>query len=587
MNSQDRCQEVLVREGWLALLCQMIPHVQTGLFVPQFSAEGKPDYVSWPSGVRIDEDLLDSVKLAKKRAASVISAGSSSANPERDSSLIVASPISWGGSPAGIVAVRSETPANQENAVLQLLRWGGEWLRLLESGGSKEKVEPSGIDLALLLSITNSNDLDSAAANAATHLCGKWDCDRVAIGLKDQQKIRVTGLSHSTQFDARSNLIQQIRAVMAEALQDNRTCQVHKLNNGSNAKLPAHKTLSERDGGHCVCSILLFDRGKPSGVVVLERDTSFGLEDIVQLETSATLIGALLERKVLRTREQLGSAYWRFMPTERWKRILGITVSLVLLGFLMLGVTTHQVVGKARLEGAIQRAVVSPFQGYVAESNVRAGETVKTGELLAKLKEDELRLEFRKWVSQRNEYDRQYRKALSSLNHSEAKIFRSQVSQAEAEIELIEMQLAQTELKAPFDGVVIEGDLSQLLGTPVERGEVLFKISPLNHYRVVIEIDERDIPEIVLGDKGMLTLSALPGGALPFVVRHIASVSKSEGEGIFFRVEADLSDSNALASLRPGMEGIGKVNVGSASRLWVWTRRLVNWAQLLAWKWLP
>jgi hypothetical protein len=35
------------------------------------------------------------------------------------------------------------------------------------------------------------------------------------------------------------------------------------------------------------------------------------------------------------------------------------------------------------------------------------------------------------------------------------------------------------------------------------------------------------------------------------------------------------------------MEGVGKIDVGRASLVWIWTHSLVEWIWLTAWKWLP
>jgi hypothetical protein len=45
------------------------------------------------------------------------------------------------------------------------------------------------------------------------------------------------------------------------------------------------------------------------------------------------------------------------------------------------------------VEGAVQRAAVAPFDGYVTAARFRAGETVAEGEVLAEMDDQELRLE--------------------------------------------------------------------------------------------------------------------------------------------------------------------------------------------------
>ena len=43
----------------------------------------------------------------------------------------------------------------------------------------------------------------------------------------------------------------------------------------------------------------------------------------------------------------------------------------------------------------------------------------------------------------------------------------------------------------------------------------------------------------------------------------------------------------APAVLRPGMEGVAKVEIDRRSQLWIWTRGLRDWFRLFLWKWLP
>ncbi len=138
---------------------------------------------------------------------------------------------------------------------------------------------------------------------------------------------------------------------------------------------------------------------------------------------------------------------------------------------------------------------------------------------------------------------------------------------------------------APFDGVVVSGDLSQSLGSPVERGEVIFQVAPLDGYRIIVEVDERDIADIVPGQRGQLVLSALPGRTFPLTLQRITPVSTPGKGRNRFRVEAHLDA--PLAGLRPGMEGVAKVAIERRRLIWIWTHGLVDWLRLQAWSWLP
>ena len=59
---------------------------------------------------------------------------------------------------------------------------------------------------------------------------------------------------------------------------------------------------------------------------------------------------------------------------------------------------------------------------------------------------------------------------------------------------------------------------------------------------------------------------------------------RGEGRNAF-RVEAALDAGAAV--LRPGMEGVAKIETGEQRALWIWTRRLIDWVRLQLWKLWP
>ena len=91
--------------------------------------------------------------------------------------------------------------------------------------------------------------------------------------------------------------------------------------------------------------------------------------------------------------------------------------------------------------------------------------------------------------------------------------------------------IARATLRAPFAAVVVTGDLSQSVGRPVSRGDVLFELAPLDHYRMNAVAPEADIGFIKPGQRGELLLSALPGKTYAFEIASITSVAQA-GEGV-------------------------------------------------------
>jgi multidrug resistance efflux pump len=233
----------------------------------------------------------------------------------------------------------------------------------------------------------------------------------------------------------------------------------------------------------------------------------------------------------------------------------------------------------------VQRAAVAPFQGYVAEAKVRAGDTVRKGQLLAALDDRDLKLERVRSDAEREQADRKYREALAKHDRSASRVLAAQLAQAEAQLALTDEKLERARLVAPFDAVIVSGDLSQLHGAPVEQGKVLFELAPLDAYRVVVQVDERDIASVKVGQRGEVALAGLLGASLPFTVKSVTSVSTPQEGRNFFRVEAQLE--GAPEGIRPGMEGVGKIAVGERRLAWIWTHNFVNWLRLTLWAWMP
>jgi len=158
------------------------------------------------------------------------------------------------------------------------------------------------------------------------------------------------------------------------------------------------------------------------------------------------------------------------------------------------------------------------------------------------------------------------------------------VQQAEAQMNLLAEQLARAQISAPFEGLVVSGDLHQSLGAGVKRGQVLFEISPLNAYRVVLEVDEVDIGNVAIGHTGTLLLSSIPGEEYPFTINQLTPIVVSREGRSYFRVEALLGRTSER--LRPGMEGVAKIDAGRRKLVWIGTHKLIDWLRLTLWSWI-
>jgi multidrug efflux pump subunit AcrA (membrane-fusion protein) len=233
----------------------------------------------------------------------------------------------------------------------------------------------------------------------------------------------------------------------------------------------------------------------------------------------------------------------------------------------------------------VRRAVVAPYDGFIKEATARAGDTVAEGQVLATLEDRDLTLERLKWVTERQQHLFEYDKAFANRQPAAINVIRAQIDQAEAQIKLLDEQLARIKLRSSIAGLVVSGDLSQLIGAAVQRGQVLFEVAPLDSYRVIVGVDEREIGQVEVGQAGELIVSALPNEPLSFEVDKITPIADTQAGRNVFRVEGRVTGSTA--HLRPGMEGVGKIVIGRRSLAWIWLHPLIDWARIWSWHWLP
>ena len=235
------------------------------------------------------------------------------------------------------------------------------------------------------------------------------------------------------------------------------------------------------------------------------------------------------------------------------------------------------------IEGRIRQVVTAPFEGFIGQVLVRPGEHVARGQLLARLDDRDLKLEQARYRSERDQAAGKLRQAMADREASAMALALAEVQQAEARLSLVETQLARTDLVAPLDGLVVTGDWVQQIGGPVETGKEMFEIAADDGYRVVLHVPDRHIARVHAGQTGALRLTGQPQTTHDFRVRNVTATASVQ-EGVNgFRVEAEWL--GPTPQLSPGMQGVGKVEVGEANLLTVWTRSSIDWLRLKFWAW--
>jgi RND family efflux transporter MFP subunit len=555
----------------------------------------------WPYPEFSVKHLTGAAERALKERRGLLLKGNSPPSSENIAleSHHVAYPIEVSGKIHGVVVLEIYSrPLDEVQALMRQLHWGVAWLEVMLRRTEAQKAVDANERLQkvldLLVSVVEQERFQPAAMALVTQMATKLECDRVSLGFGDRKKLRVKALSHSAEFGKQMNLVRAIGSAMDEAV-DQQAAIVYPLPEDAIPLVTrAHAELARQHGAGAICSIPIKSDGNFLGALTLERpaEQSFDPDTVEFCETVAALVGPILNAKrreerwlIIKAAESVARQLKKFIGPGHLTLKLCTILLLALIAFFYFAKGEFRVTAPVTLEGTIQRAVCAPFNGYIAESRPRPGDVVKEGDLLCLLDDRDLKLERLKWATQREQLLKQYHEAMAKHDRPQVQINRAKIDQAEAQIALLEEQLSRSKVTAPFHGVIMKGDLSQSLGSPVERGQVLFEVAPLESYRIIVQVDERDITFIAVGQQGKLMLPSMPGDTMPLYIQKITPVSVAKEGRNYFRVEAQLE--NTSERLRPGMEGIGKVVIDERRFIWIWTRELLNWLMLKLWSWWP
>ena len=584
-------------QKWLDIQCQLISNCRCALLlmVKPGSKTLNP-LAQWPLDNEEPLQLLTIAQLAIKQGGNVINPNVIESKLEQQAFDYFATPIIKNTHLVGIIAVKTQAqPQKNQQQVLAVLEQGKKWLELSETtqeGSDSQDFYSTVISLAS--SCLDQNSYNEALTALITELTKHFQCERVSMGEIKRNHSEIVALSNSAKFDSRANLMQTIANAMDEAVDQDRVIVYPPPEKQHNHIDRAHQELARKYGAGSLCTLPMMHQDSIFAVITLERseENPFTPKTVRLLEQTLSLLSPFLQLKQAEEKGILGKI--GLSLKKQFSGIFGLNrlgIKLSALAAMLLLVLTSvinsdfKIHADAVLEGKVQRVIAAPMQGFILTAYTRAGDTIQKGALMATMDDAELKLEASKLASQQQQTTRKYREAMAKRDLVNVNILSAQLDQVKAQLRLINEQLQRTKILAPFDGIVIEGDLSQSLGSPVERGNSLFKMAPLEGYRIMLKVNERLIAYVQKGQAGTLALSSMPEQRFPLTVEKITTVAKAEDGNNVFRVEASLQEQSTL--LRPGMTGVGKIYAGQKALLWIWTHEMVDWVKLWFWSWWP
>ncbi|MCB1939401.1 MAG: HlyD family efflux transporter periplasmic adaptor subunit [Rhodocyclaceae bacterium] len=430
--------------------------------------------------------------------------------------------------------------------------------------------------------------LAEAATALATELATGLDARAVHIALRDGERSRLIASAHSAPdacFDAADPALD---AAVDEAIDQACTVCFPARNPDPIDITRAHAALSQAHRAW-VLTVPMADGDALVGALLVERDLDapLGAEAIALVDH----VGALAAPVLTRLAADAAPVHRRLAralrgargPLKASTRAAAVALLVVLAAALWIPLP-HSLGAEARIEGEIQRAMVAPADGYIHKAFVRPGDAVREGQVLVELADRELQLERRRLRSELAQHDNAFSAALALAERGQFVVERARADEARARIALIDHQLDRGLIRAPMEAVVLTGDLDQSQGAPVERGEVLLVLAPRARYRLMLEVDARDVRQLAPGASGQVALAALPDTPVDFRVTRIMPVTTEHDGRHYVEAEARLDTPPEL--IQPGMRGYARIDAGRAPLATQLSARVRQWLRLKTWAWL-
>src|SRR5258706_8643591 len=247
---------------------------------------------------------------------------------------------------------------------------------------------------------------------------------------------------------------------------------------------------------------------------------------------------------------------------------------------------------------AQKRTISSPYEGFLDKVYVKAGERFKKGQVLAELRTTDLESKLAKVTADYNGFIVTYQQKLADRTNprgpSEGRYALEQAAGAAADMKFYEFQIAQSKMIAPFDGIVLKGDLDDKVGAPVKNGDPLMEIADMSQpLKAELAVPERDIhfiremPGAAADQKntdgwtGKLATNSLPDRDIQFKIERIVPLGDAKDAENTFKVYVVLDEQPGF--IRPGMAGEARIDARHERLVWIWTHRLVDFLRLKLW----
>jgi hypothetical protein len=428
--------------------------------------------------------------------------------------------------------------------------------------------------IGLVHALDQTGNISEASMVMANHLRRICQAEQVAISFSEpmgtgKPKGTLQSVSDVENVDLSSESNKIINNACNQAIISGQTiCYPSPDANHSPALLALDKYCKSNVFESCINVPLITDDGRTIGsILVAIPAAQIGDEHYRQYLGQIVKMVTGHFDVVIRANRGVGD-----IVNSRWKKLRSakltkaILIGLACLTGLMFTPLPYRVACDCEVQPVMRRFIASPHDGILQETLVESGDLVESGQVVARLDGRQMRIEL---SGLRAEYDGARKRrdsALATGDVAQSQIARSEMNRYQSKIEILEQQLTNLEVRSPIPGIVVSGDLEKVEGAPLDMGQTLFEIAPLDQMLAEIGIPESEINYVEPGMEVAIKLNAFPFKTWTGIVQQIHPRTEViEDESVFV---AQVVLTNEELQLRPGMKGSAKIKTQYAPLGW-------------------
>lgn len=436
----------------------------------------------------------------------------------------------------------------------------------------------------LISHMESAEDVTDTYQVLAEQLKSYLSVDRVLVGRCSDRSVecKLTAVSGVLSFHPRGELAVAAQAVLQECIARGEAVCWPTTDVARSGGLLAHQQFSQTADVSAIFSAPLRDvNGQLRGAWMVIGDARrVHSQNVIRfLQTAGTPVASALK---LVSRAQKGRIHQAVEAMQQWaceKRGRAIMTSLALFALLLCIPVHYHAKCDCTVEPVMRRFVAAPFNAPLEKAFVEPGDLVEKGQLLARIDGRELRMELSGTRADLHRATKQRAGHLALHDSGESEIARHEVDRLRMRTDLLEHRRQNVDICSPISGVVVSGDLEDVEGMPLEKGQTLFEISPLDEMIVEVSIAEDDYAYVRAGMPVSLRLDAFPLRKFNGSIQRVHPRAELRDESNVFVAEVFLQD--AGVGFRPGMRGTAKIKADRAPLGWNWFRRPIT--AVVAW----